>query len=315
METFAFSLSSKWVALSSVASLGVSILACPLQALAQNASINAIQLSVEVAPISVSGTRLGGSVSASGNGLSNAPTLPVLNSTGETQAMTATAFQTAAGATFNFDVSARAADGPALSGGGSAAPLGGGFGSQSGRFSAGGTGSLAFDAGNVASVSAGSGSGVTATAIFSTTMNTGANEAQVRRVATSSNNQATFTAERQGARYQHGGSGLTAVAAGTGGVLAAAGLGATPTITVSTGGLAATGAGVAFTRTEAVQTGQASAALSATAATPAYGITTNTIGGATAGTITSTNMNTVGVTVGGAGTSSSLSVIQSLTAF
>lgn len=292
--------------------MGVALLACSMPALAQSASINATQLSIDVAPISITGTRLGGSVSASGNGLSNAPTLPTLTTTGATTA--GTAFTTGAGATFNYDVNARAADGGTpLATGSAGAPVGGDFGSQAGRFSAASNGTLSIDAANVASINAGGAVGTTATAIFSTTMNTRANEAQVRRVATSSNNQATFTAERQGARYQHGGSGLTAVTAG--GTLGAATVGVAATPSVSTGGDAASGNGVAFTRTEAVQTGQASAALSNVAEAPAYGITTTTIGGTSAGAITSTNMNTLGVAAGGAGTSSTLSVIQSLTAF
>ena len=297
---------------SGISVMGVALLACPMTALAQSASINATQLSVDVAPISITGTRMGGSVSASGNGLSNAPTLPTLSATGATTA--GTAFTTVTGATFNYDVSARAADGSTpLAAGAAGAPVGGDFGSQSGRFSAASTGTLTINAANAASVSAGGAAGTTATAIFSTTMRTGANEAQVRRVATSSNNQATFTAERQGARYQHGGSGLTAVTAG--GTLGVATVGVAATPSVSTGGDAASGNGVAFTRTEAVQTGQASATLSNVATAPAYGTTTTTVGGTTPGAITSTNMNTLGVAAGGAGTSSTLSVIQSLTAF
>jgi len=299
-------------AASGLSVMGLALLACPIPALAQSASVNATQLSIDVAPISITGTRLGGSVSASGNGLNNAPALPTLTTTGATTA--GTAFTTVAGATFNYDVSARAADGSTTLGTGAAgAPVGGDFGSQSGRFSAASTGTLVITAANAATVTAGTAAGTTATAIFSTTMSTGANEAQVRRVATSSNNQATFTAERQGARYQHGGSGLTAITAG--GTLGAATVGLAATPSVSTGGDAASGTGVAFSRTEAVQTGQVSAALSNAATAPAYGITTTTIGGTTAGAITSTDMNTLGVVAGGAGTSSTLSVIQSLTAF
>jgi hypothetical protein len=291
---------------------GVVLIACPIPALAQTASINATQLSIDVAPITITGTRMGGSMSASGNGLSNTPTLPTVTVTGATTA--GTAFTTNTGATFNYDVSARAADGSTtLAVGAAGAPVAGDFGSQSGRFSAASNGALAITDANAATITAGTAAGTTATAIFSTTMNTGTNEAQVRRVATSSNNQATFTAERQGARYQHGGSGLTSV--GTGGTLGAAGVGVAATLSVSTGGDAASAVGVAFTRTEAVQTGQASASLSNAASAPAYGITTQVIGGTTAGAITSTNMNTLTNLAGGAGTSASLSVIQSLTAF
>jgi hypothetical protein len=304
---------------SGISVMGVALLACPMTALAQSASINATQLSVDVAPISITGTRMGGSVSASGNGLSNAPTLPTLSATGATTA--GTAFTTVTGATFNYDVSARAADGSTpLAAGAAGAPVGGDFGSQSGRFSAASTGTLAIDAANAASVSAGAAAGTTATAIFSTTMRTGANEAQVRRVATSSNNQATFTAERQGARYQHGGSGLAAVTAG--GTLGAATVGTTPGITVSAGGATPEAAGVAFTRTEAVQTGQASTTLNTAGNVPGYGTVTQTVVSGTGGDITvgtagvaGINSLTVAPSGMGAGNSATLSVIQSLTAF
>ena len=325
METFAFSLSSKWVALSSAASLGVSILACPIPALAQNATSNITQVSIDIEPISITGTRLGGSVSATGSGLTGgAP--PTVDATG---ALVSGAGMTAAvGTTFNFNVTARSGDGALAAAnalGTNLTPTTSQFGSQSGRFSGPGTNSaLAITGANVATVDAGSTQGVTATALVSTTMQNGSNTAEVRRVGTSTNQQATFTTERQGAQFQFGGSGLTQVT-GTGG-LSTGGvttLGSAPTVTAATGG--ATQVGVDFTLNQSVRTGQAAVAVTASSTDvtqPAYGSFTNTLGGTTARdlVIGATGINainnlTVGATAGGAGTSSSLSVIQSLTAF
>jgi hypothetical protein len=286
----------------------------PLAAQA-NTSINATQLSVVAAPISISGTRLGGFVDASGNGLTTGAPVTVL----ATGALGAGAdMTTAAGATFNLAVTARAADAnPAATANMvSGAVPASAFGIQTGKFTsaAGAAGTLAIDGANAVTITAGAREGVTATAIYSTTMKSAENEAQIRRIATSANDQATFTSERQAARFQAGGSGLTGVTAG--GLFTAAGVGTDPTQTVLAGG--DTQAGVAFTKTQEVRTGQASTALAATSTTisqPGYGIVTNTLGGTTAGGITATNMNNLTVASGGAGTASTLSVIQSLSAF
>lgn len=320
MKTFVFSLSPQRVALSTAATLGLATLACPLQALAQSASINAIQLSVDVAPITISGTRLGGATSAIGVGLTTG-TLPTLDNTGATAAI-GTPFTAAAGSTFNYDVNARAADGSTALGAGTGGGLvGGDFGSQTGRFSAASAGAtMSISAANAALIDAGTGIGTTATATISSTVSSDANQAQIRRVATSTNGQSTFTAERQGARYQHGGSGLAAVTAG--GTLGAATVGTAPAITVSTGGAAPEAAGVAFTRTEAVQTGQASTALNTGGNVPGYGTVTQTVVSGTGGDITvgtagvaGINTLTVSPNTIGAGNSATLSVVQSLTAF
>jgi hypothetical protein len=290
---------------------GVVLLACPIPALAQNASINATQLSIDVAPITITGTRLGGSVSASGNGLAGgAP--PTVEATGALT--TGTTMTTTAGETFNYDVRARAGDAVAATATAGGVPVAS-FGSVSGRFSAGTGASLTIGADNAAAVVVGTGQGTTATAVFSTTMGSTENQAQVRRVATTSNQQATFTAERQATQFQFGGSGLTAVTAG--GIVAGTVLGAAAVPVAGAGG-APVGGGGAFTLSQGVTVGEASSALTASTTDvtqPAYSGFTNTLGGTSAGTITSTNMNTVGVAAGGAGTSSSLSVIQSLTAF
>jgi len=182
---------------------------------------------------------------------------------------------------------------------------------------------MAITGANVATIDAGIGLGTTATATISSTVSSDANQAQIRRVATSTTGQSTFTAERQGARYQHGGSGLAAV--NTVGTLGAATVGTTPGITVSAGGAAPSGAGVAFTRTEAVQTGQSSQPLDGTGIVPTYGTVTQTrvvANGGTAGNITigasgvaGMNSLTVDPAALGVGNSATLSVIQSLTAF
>jgi len=301
----------------------LALLACPMPALAQSASVNAIQLTVEVAPISVSGTRLGGATSASGVGLTTG-TLPTLINTGATNAI-GTPFTTADDVTFNYDVSARAGDGAPTAG--TAGQLVQGataFGRQTGRFSGVSAGTtMAITGANVATIDAGTGLGTTATATISSTVSSAANQAQIRRVATSTTGQSTFTAERQGARYQHGGSGLDAVTAG--GTLGAAPVGTAPAVTVSVGGAEPSGAGVAFTRTEAVQTGQASQALEGTGVVPIYGTVEQTRvvanggtgGDITIGTLGVAGMNslTVDTDALGVGNSASLSVIQSLTAF
>jgi len=315
METFALSLSSKWVALSSAASLGVATLACPLQALAQSATTSLTQVSVNVAPISISGERLGGYVNANGSGLTTGapPTVAADGSLAAGATMT-----TALGTTFNFNVTARSGDQAAAAG-----PLGtalvptSAFGSQTGLYSGDGTGAtLAITGANAASVAAGTTQGVTATALFSTTMQTGANTAEVRRVGTSANQQATFTTERQGALFQNGGSGLTAVSAGGLSTAGVTDLGDDPVITAAVGGT--TQNGVDFTLTQQARTGQAAAAITASSTNvtqPSYGTFTNTLGGTTAGVIMPTNINTMTVTAGDQGTTSTLSVVQSLTAF
>lgn len=310
MKTFAFSLSSKRVALSSAAALGVATLACPLQAHAQNTSINAIQLSVDVAPISITGTRLGGFVDASGNGLTGgAP--PTVETTGALSS--GTTMTADLNTTFNYDVRARAGDAASATATTGAVPVVS-LGSVGGRFSEQAGAALTISGANAATAVAGTGEGTTATAIVSTTMRSAENESQVRRVATSGNQQTTFTAERQGAVFNFGGSGLTAVTAG--GITASTALGAAPAIVAGAGG--GTQAGVAFTMNQEVRAGEAATALTASSTNvtqPAYGSFTNTLGGTSAGSIGVTNINTVTNAAGGAGTSSTLSVIQSLTAF
>lgn len=290
--------------------------ALPLAAQAGPGAINATQLSVTVAPISISGTRLGGFVDASGNGLT-AGAAPGVTATGSLTA--GTDITAAANTTFNFAVTARSGDTAAAAGAmGTALVPTSAFGSQSGKYTAtgGALGTLQISDANAATITAGTHQGSTATAIFSTTMSSAQNESQIRRIATSSNDQATFTTERQAARFQAGGSGLTAVTAGGLGTAGVTALGADPAQTALAGG--DNQAGVAFTKSQEVRTGQAAATLTASSTNvtqPGYGVFTNTLGGTTAGAITATGMNTLGVLSGGAGTSSTLSVIQSMSAF
>ena len=292
------------------------VAALPLAAQAGPGSINATQLSVTVAPISISGTRLGGYVDSSGNGLT-AGAAPGVAADGSLTA--GTTITAAADTSFNFAVTARSSDQVVTTGAFAAGLVPTSqFGSQSGKYTAtGGTlGTLAISGANAATITAGDHQGSTATAIFSTTMSSAENESQIRRIATSSNDQATFSTERQAARFQAGGSGLSAVTAGGLGTAGVTALGADPAQTALGGG--GTQAGVAFTKSQEVRTGQAAAALTATSTTmtqPAYGVFTNTMGGTTAGAITATGMNTLTVLSGGAGTTSTLSVIQSQSAF
>lgn len=288
----------------------------PLAAQASPASINATQLSLTVAPISISGTRLGGFVDASGTGLTGTAAPVTVGATGE---LVAGSTMTAANdTTFNLSVTARAGDklvAAAASMASGAVPANA-FGIQSGRFTRtdGTLGVLTIDEANASTITVGNQEGVTGTLIYSSTMRSAGNESQIRRIATSSNDQATFTSERQSARFQAGGSGLTAVTGG--GLFAATSLGADPGQAVLAGG--ANQVGVAFTKSQEVRTGQAGEATVATSTAvtqPGYGIFTNTLGGTTAGAIAGTNMNTVTAVMGGAGTSSTLSVVQSMTAF
>ena len=277
-------------------------------------SINATQLSVSVAPISVTGTTLGGSVTAQGAGLvTGAP--PTLDGTGALAA--GATMNAAANTAFNLDITARAADTVPVATAMSAtvAVPTSNFGSQTGTFSnIGTTVALLSMSGTVPSISVGNSIGASATAIFSTTMGSGIGETGVSRVATSTNEQSTFSAERQAAAFSYGGSGLTEVSAG--GLTTSAALGVTPTITPVTGGV--TQANVAFNVNSVTRTGQAAVAINATSTTleiPGYGQVNSAFGGTTGGAITPTSINAMGVASGGAGTTSELSLIQSMTVF
>jgi hypothetical protein len=285
----------------------------PLTAQADT-SMNATQLSVKVAPISVTGTTLGASVNALGTGLTGAATaIPTISNTG---ALTAAGTVGAdADTTFNLDLTARAADtAPVTTALSATVGLSSSmFGKQEGTFSSASDATLAIT-GTTAAVSAGTGIGSTASASFTSSAGTDVGSTTATKAASASNNQTTFTAERQAAAFELGGSGLTAVTAGG---IGTAALGAAPTITAAAGGLAQDG--VAFTRTNEVRTGQAGVAAQSADSTalsiPAYGQVSAAYGGTTAGTITPTSVNAMTVTGGGAGTTSTMSLVQSMSVF
>lgn len=287
----------------------------PLAAQAGPTTINATQLSIQVAPITISGTKLGAEVSATGSGLSSATNLlPSISATGATGAANMAAD---ANSTFSFAVAARSADEAATSNqlGTDLVPTTA-FGTQSGTFGTGAAnaGSISLSGAGVPDITAATGPGVTASATYSSSATSDVAQTQVRRIATSSTDQASFTATRQGSSFAFSGSGLTGVTAGG---LEAGVVGAAPAITTRNGG--ATQANVAFTASQSQLTGQDSAAMTATTTDvtqPGYGVVTNQLGGSTAGAITAaTGFNSLGVAAGEQGSSSTLSVIQSLTAF
>lgn len=278
-------------------------------------SINATQLSVSVAPITVTGTTLGGSVTAQGSGLVSTAVAPTLTNTG---ALTGgSTMNAAANTAFSLDITARAADTAPVATAMSAtvAVPTSAFGSQTGTFSNVGTSAATLSmTGTAPSINVGNSIGASATAIFSTTMGSGIGETGVRKVASSTNEQSSFSAERQAAAFSYGGSGLMEVTAG--GLTGNAALGATPTITPVTGGTSQ--ANVAFNVNSVTRTGQAAVAINATSTTlemPGYGQVSSAFGGTTGGAITPNNINAMTVVSGGAGTTSSLSLIQSMTVF
>lgn len=291
----------------------------PIAAQAGPATINATQLSIQVAPITFSGIKLGAEVSASGSGLTSTadllPTIAAANGATGASSMAA-----AANSSFSFAVAARAADAVGTATTFNAASTfipATAFGNQSGTYS-----SPSANAGSITITGAGlpgvtttaNGQGVTATAIYSSTFTGDVAETQVRRIATTATDQSGFTATRQGSSFAFSGSGLEAVTAGG---LAAGAENASPTITARAGGN--TQANVTFTASQSQLLGQGSVAPGATNTSvtqPGYGVVTNNLGGAQAGGITAaTGFNSLGVTAGGQGSITTLSVIQSLTAF
>jgi hypothetical protein len=306
---------ASWAKIAWAASAAIS-LATPLAVQAGPATINATQLSIQVAPITISGTKLGAEVTASGSGLT-ASNLPTISATGATGAVDMTA---AADSSFSYAVTARSADAAAtqntLDNASTFIPTTA-FGNQSGTFS-----SPSANAGSISLVGNGvptitttaNGQGVTATAIYSSTFTSDVSETQVRRIATTATDQSGFTADRQGSSFTLTGSGLTAVTAGG---LTAGAVNTAPTITARAGG--DTQANVTFTASQSQLLGQDSVAPGATNTSvtqPGYGKATNNLGGAQAGGITAaTGINSLGVTAGGQGSSTTLSVVQSLTAF
>lgn len=292
--------------------------AAPLVAQA-NTTVNATQLSIQVAPITITGTKLGAESTGAGTGLTTSNLVPTIDSTGGI--VGGTAPNAAADSSFSYIVTARAADTSTTNanvGSGSFTSFGT-FGDQAGSYSGGSAiaGSISASGDGTPTIVAASGPGVTATAIFSTTTNTDQGESVVRRIATSSTDQTSFTTRRQGSSYGLTGSGLTALVDGitVGNTSAGA-------LTALVGNLSAgetqnTGS-ESFSRTETQLLGQASKELVASSTDvvqPGYGIVTISQGGTSAGAISGNNINVLGVSAGAAGSTSTLSVVQSYTAF
>jgi len=288
--------------------------AAQLPAAAQ--SVNATQLSIVVAPMKIEATRLGGEISFSGSGL-DAGAMGRLDATGAYTA--GTAFSANAGATFNVDMSVRAAGvAPTVMSGtdyaaGTFASATADYGYQKVSWSnttPATVGTLAFNNANVATIDAVDNQGVSATLIHSTKKTGLGSSMEVRRVVISSNDQLTTEGTQQTARYQVGGTGIGTLADAN---MASAALGAVSAITVATG---ITASNNSFSET--VDPGQAAdeIVISTTSVTsPAYGKTVITTGGTTAGAITVGNINTASVVSGGAGTAASMSVIGTMTTF
>jgi hypothetical protein len=220
-----------------------------------------------------------------------------------------------ADSTFSYAASARTADVAATANalGTSLVPTTG-FGNQSGSYSASGNGTITLNGSGSATAAAGTGQGSTASATFSSTTTSDVAATSVRRIASSSNDQATFTATRQGSSFAASGSGLEEVTAGG---LATAAAGDAPAITALAGGGSQTG--TTFTSANSALVGQASSSITASSTNvtqAGYGVVSNTLGGTTAGAITATpGINGLAVLTGNQGTRSDLSVIQSLSAF
>jgi hypothetical protein len=280
---------------------------------------NATQLSVNLAPITMSGVKQGGSASISASGLTAAAS-PTLDATG---AFTAAAAPSApvAGSAFSYAVSGYSADVAAVSTtitGATPLPSTGTYGVQSGSFTSALTGGvIAVDPSTgAASVTAASTVGATVSAVSSTSLSTGSTSTSYQRSASSTNDQSSFSAERQGSSASLSGSGVV-----TGATLPALATAALGTASAVTSGNAST---IDGTINKTVMAGQAGAGLVATSnasvAIPIYGKVTTTFGGTTAGVVGGTTgftMNTLGVNTTGAnaGTSSTLTAVSSFSVF
>jgi len=148
------------------------------------------------------------------------------------------------------------------------------FGSQSGTYSSGTSGAaISLSGAGAPTVTAGTGVGATVSATYSGSAQSDVAATSVRRIASSSNDQSTFTATRQGTSFAASGSGLTAVTAG--GLGAAAANGAAPTITALVGGKSQ--ANITFTKQNSTLLGQDSVAITASSTNvtqAGYGVVT-----------------------------------------
>jgi hypothetical protein len=243
---------------------------------------NATQLSVNLAPITMSGVKQGGSASVTGTGLGTVAA-PTLSSVG---AFTAAAAPVApvAGSTFSYAVSGYSADVDAGATNITSAqplPATATYGVQSGSFTdVIGGGAIAISGVGVATATAATSVGATVSAVSSTSLSNGSTSTIYQRSASSTNAQSSFSAERQGASASLSGS---TVVAATLPVLATAAVGVAPVVTAGTG---TTDGG---TVSLSVTPGQAGAGLVAVSNTsvaiPIYGKVTTTFGGTTAGAL------------------------------
>lgn len=281
---------------------------------------NAIQLKATVAPNTISGTKLGASVTASGNGLTGALVLPTIDAA--TGALGASSGAAVTGVdSFSFALSVRSADAVTAAAATDGALPGQEFGYQTGTYSAtSGGGVLAISAAGAGSITNPTTVGLTTNASVSTSLSNGIVSTTAQRSASASNDQTSFTSERQGTSVALSGTGMSAATVVIPVISAA---GASEQSAVGTAGnvttLPTTGI---FTVNNSQTVGQASAAVTASSTSvtqPVYGIQSNTLGGTTAGAISGIGgggINTpLAITTGGAGTSSSLTTINSFSVF
>jgi len=249
---------------------------------------NATQLKVDLAPITISGIKQGGSAAVSGNGLATAavtaPTLSAVGAFGAAVSATVTA-----DSAFSYAVSGYSADlAPTITTiNSSAATLPTtAFGVQTGNFTDAVTGgAIAISNAGVASATQATTVGATVSALASTSLDNGFATTSFQRAGSATNSQSSFSAERQASSASLSGSGVT-VAAGNLPSLASAAVDTAPVITDGTAILPNNGS--AFSLNKTVVAGQASAALVATGTSvtqPGYGISSNTFGGTTAGAL------------------------------
>jgi len=276
---------------------------------------NATQLKVDLAPITISGIKQGGSAAVSGNGLTTAAVAPVLDSAGVFAGATAAATTNSA---FEYAVSGHSADTAATATTiNTATPLPATtFGVQTGSFT--GTiagGAIAIDAAGAATATQATSVGATVSAVASTSLDNGFATTSFQRAGSATNAQSSFSASRQASSASLIGSGVTAATLPS---LADAALGAATV--VSTSGTATLPTAGAFTYNNTVVAGQAGANLVATGADvtiPAYGVVTTNFGGTTQAalgvfTVNGLTVNTANST---AGTSASLTTVGSFSVF
>jgi len=275
---------------------------------------NATQLSVNLAPITMSGVKQGGSASVTGTGLGTVAA-PTLSAVGAFTAAVAPAAPVV-GSSFSYAVSGYSADVDAAATNITSAqplPATATYGVQSGSFTGViGGGAISISGAGVVTAGAATTVGATVSAVSSTSLNNGATSTSYQRSASSTNAQSSFSAERQGASASLSGSSVVAASLP---VLATAAVGVSPVVTAGTG---TTDGGTVSLSVTPGQAGAGLVALSnASVAIPIYGKVTTTFGGTTAGAVSGFTINSLAVTTAGAnaGTSSSLTAVSSFSVF